>query len=294
MKIMKIVLVFIVALMVGCGPLFNNESLNPEDLPLKLAVSSSTVHFTATPITFTGDPKADFGVPRQFLDDYDDQRDAINPILYPSSQDQMDIQEIYVAYDTNYLYIAHQCTNDLVTGSSAPGFMGGMMIVIDNGLTNGNGSNGVTNVDAAGYADAGLSGDLGFDNLGIGVEDGYGKISFCIKHWRVQNQVSTAVYGFTDNRGGTLKTLTSLCSYYEPDKLATGVTEIAIPWTVVFGSSYVVPGTYVTPPAKKVKLFFLTDPTLDLTGGRDVYPAHSTTMMSVNTVSNWLEIQIAD
>lgn len=294
MKI-SFITVLLFALLAGCGPLFNNEELNPADLPLKLSVKTNgSIYYTSTPIVFTGNPKADFGVARQFLDDYNDQRDAINPVVYASSRKQYDLQEIYVAYDIDYLYIGHANTNDINTGSSPPNCMGGLMIVIDNCVTNGFGSNGLTNVSPEGFSDAGLSGDLGFDNLGIGVKDGYGKISFCIKHWRVQNQVSTAVYGFTQDPGGVLKTYTPLTTYWEPDKSAIRETEIAIPWTVVFSSKYVVPGTMVPPPAKEVKLFFMTDPTLDLQGARDFYPAHSLQMMAVTTVSNWLTIQIGD
>lgn len=278
----------------ACTVLFNSEELNPEDLPLKLAVNTTNQFYTSSPISFTGNPASDFGVAYKFgADAASDVKDAINT-TFASGYLQFDVRDLYVAFDENYLYIGHE-TPTLVTGSSAPNYMGAMMIVLDNGLTNGEpGSNGVTNIRSVGYGAAGISGDLGLDNMGIGTEATNGKVTLAVKHWRVQNQISWAIYGFNAPAGGVIKTWTSICSFYNPDKQATGVTEIKIPWAPIYSTKYVVAGSLVTPPSKFIKLALILDPTLDLAGGRDIFPDQPASGLKNLVISKWTNVRIGN
>lgn len=254
--------------MSGCT-LVSVEDLDPNDLPLKIVVDETSPYFvtTSSPISFTGDIAADFGATRLFMTDTTGDTVAHNG---GTPTNIHDINEVYVAYDSLYVYFGIDTVGDLY---ETPNTMNAILIHIANNITSGPGSNGLVDVDNGGIFAAGLSGDFGFDTTGLAITNGQ-KISFYLKHWRNRDGVQWPMYNFVMDSGPIGRSLSAKCSIYPPNSTYAKVTEVKIPWGLIFGEELkdLSAADGVTMSTSNISFVIISDPTLAVAGSRDVAP----------------------
>jgi len=255
----------------GCAFL-STDDFDPGTLPGEWSVNVSGTYYNSF-VSFTGSPASDFAM-TPFIDDAEgDVPDATG-----------DIAKVYVAYSPFYLFIGHESPES----KQDPDANGAFYVMIDNGLTNGDGAHGVTNVSDEGLTAAGLSGSFGtFDGAGVEVDRTGSfpdaRVSFYFKHWRPLG-ADMKGFGFTipaspmERYSGA-----SFIGYPGSSSASTAVTEVAIPWDYIF-KGY----TNTANPPGTVYLWFGTDPTLDRAGSQDTAPDNS----NWDLITNWKALQI--
>lgn len=266
---------FMVILFAGCG-FIGSEGVDEELIPKEYLVRTNSAFYTTTQIPFTGDPATDFGGGRLFASD-----PAGDMIVSPgfggtptdSYTNIADMKNIYVAYSARGLYIGVKMDCDPASYST---YKMALYLFIDNNVTSGPGSIGLTAFDAGTVALAGLSGQFGFDDPGARIQGAGGKISFYLKHWREAGGAQWKPFYFWNGTGSIVNTVPfgygfqGELLFYPPNGVSANVTEVYIPWKFIFGDA--LGASFTALPSSTIKLWLGTDPTLNLDGYSDCYP----------------------
>jgi len=208
---------------------------DPKSIPSPFNVNTnSQFYFDAlvAPITFTGDPEADFGVTRKIF--ADPAWDATNLSGLSPSTNFRDITDIYLAFSMNNLLIGFKSPSypDNITWDVR--FTGGAYIFIDNGIYSGDYSKGPVILGNSGLTAAGISGQLGsWEDLDLPATNGH-KFSFMFKNYRPATkdcQVYCFIDGYVQHEVFSAGSSTVGWNNYT----ANGVTEVAIPLHYIFG-----------------------------------------------------------
>jgi hypothetical protein len=195
-------------------------------------------------MTFTGDPAVDFGSSLIAIND-----DFSGEDVYGTGSQYRDIQYLYVGYNPQFLFLAVTSPIEK-TGDDS---LGRVMVFIDNGITSGVGSIGMTNGGYTGstntspttYCNDGSSYAYGWDQSGVSVTNAPGqerKISLLVMHWRPLGDDWKAItfHQGNINQQAGVKQGSSFVRYPYQGKSASyagRVSEIALPWATVLGHS---------------------------------------------------------
>ncbi|MEN2998371.1 MAG: hypothetical protein ABDH28_04990 [Brevinematia bacterium] len=265
------IFVFVSIIFLGSCAFLLTESVDFSKLPQPIEVSESNPFFTPTAIKFTGDPSVDFGSSYVFLNKSDGGTwKALN--------------KVYIAYSKRFLFIGHKNTVD---ANDPPDYLnrGAFYVFIDNNITNGKGSKGMKKLA---NGDSGITGSFDFlDDAQISTV-GDRKFSVFIKHYRP--------YKYAEPTGENFKAYRFINGSIEKESkvgpggglawnryITNNVTEIAIPWSFIFGSD----PEYIP---DKIYLEFRID---DGAGGTKFKESDfGTNVTTTNVVSNWLELKI--
>ncbi len=282
--------VLIVLILWGCGFL-GSLGFDEDQIPPVFEPDTTSAFFTAEPISFSGDPAADFGAERLWHSN-----PSNDVVLYPdggAAGDELrpvaDIRDVYVAFSSNALFIGAEMP-DVDPADFSPYKMA-FLLFIDNNVE---GSIGISDFsDNSELLTEGLSVTWGFDNPGT--EFLAGQASFYLKHWRESGGVQWISYYFWNGSGSASNPVaagapTSQLTVYPPNNTASAVTEVGIPWLYIYGDEVMEAGTQ----PDDINIFIITSPTLAATGFVDRAPGSPTTdkWNEVETAGEWGTLQI--
>lgn len=245
-------IVFLGIAITSCA-IFNIESTEYVDYVLSqtkpVAIDTNSPFYAAGGIVFTGDPATDFGANRVLIADPDD--DSKSDQGTPVDKKYHEVANVYFAIDEYKIYFGHK-TPEYADGSpDSKYYNAGYYMFIDNGVYDGDYSEGIKTVNAGGLAAAGVSGTLDmFDDSGVTLTNQTNaamlnmKISLLLKHYRVVLR-DMKTYRFATGAVDKANFTSAADTKSWAAVTTNAITEIAIPISYLFGDITEMPDFYV-------------------------------------------------
>ncbi|OHD55521.1 MAG: hypothetical protein A2Y33_00760 [Spirochaetes bacterium GWF1_51_8] len=279
-NIIKIILPLLV--LSGCG-FVSSQKIDLNSFPESMNVDKTAQNFTEKALKFTGEPSADFGT--AYAVGTDDTGD-FSPI-------SADIEKVYVAFSSKYLFIGHKTTSK---GSGYFFDRGAFYIFIDNGFTNAaiNAAcaKGISQVNANGLTGAGISGNFRFlDDVGIKCNLPH-KFTAFVKNYRTpfySGGADFVIYNFTSTTLAYELIRGSVQTVGWANYLEENVTEVAIPWEYLF------PGLPANQLPKTLHIAFQVNDAAanKYFSGSDWMPSAQDIAPDPDVITNWIPITIS-
>jgi len=232
-----LLMVLVVSMMSGCALLSLDDDVV---VPAVWPVSQVNEGYVPS-VTFTGDPASDFGAAKVIDDKLGSDQ------IFEDGSKYRDIANVYIGYSLFYLYVA-------VEGGSigmGQNDMGRVVVMIDNGLTNAEAGNGITNASySVGSFTKPSSGDsmaldgsrsgYGWDTIGValtGSAQSNRKISCYVQHWRPMGDDVAFYKTYTSPINNRKISGSAFIHYPNEGTDAGNVSEFALSWVDIFGTT---------------------------------------------------------